>query len=216
LIVRTAGEKRISNFLLWQCAYAEFWYTDALWPDFTVKMLHEAIKDYGARKRKFGGIAARSAASLDKLNQIKNNPPGKPAQILCTKKQAFELAQSSKSFDNAAALWPGALTLIAKSSAAGAALSGATVGLRVPASDFILKLLEMLSAPLFASSANMHDAPPCQTPQQVQEAFEGRVEIIVLGGIIESAASAVVDLTGAAPIVVRPGNLGKKVLESII
>ena len=55
LIIRTAGEQRISNFLLWQCAYSEFWYTDVLWPDFSKKELEKAILDYSNRERKFGG-----------------------------------------------------------------------------------------------------------------------------------------------------------------
>lgn len=55
LIIRTAGEQRLSNFLLWQCAYSEFWYTDVLWPDFSRKTLENAISDFGKRNRKFGG-----------------------------------------------------------------------------------------------------------------------------------------------------------------
>jgi len=55
LIIRTAGEQRISNFLLWQCAYSEFWYTDVLWPDFSKKHLLKAIDDFSKRQRKFGG-----------------------------------------------------------------------------------------------------------------------------------------------------------------
>ncbi len=54
LIIRTSGELRISNFLLWQAAYAEFYVTDKLWPDFTVEDLQEAIKEYGRRERRFG------------------------------------------------------------------------------------------------------------------------------------------------------------------
>ena len=49
-------EKRLSNFLLWQCAYSEFWFTDILWPDFSAKVLEEAILDYSKRKRRYGGI----------------------------------------------------------------------------------------------------------------------------------------------------------------
>jgi len=56
LIIRTAGEKRLSNFLLWQCAYSEFWFTDILWPDFNVNILNEAILDYSGRKRNYGGV----------------------------------------------------------------------------------------------------------------------------------------------------------------
>lgn len=56
LLIRTAGEKRISNFLLWQIAYTEFYITDTLWPDFTKEDLLLAIEDYKRRKRKFGGL----------------------------------------------------------------------------------------------------------------------------------------------------------------
>ncbi len=55
LIIRTAGEQRLSNFLLWQCAYSEFWYTDVLWPDFSRNILENAISDFSKRNRKFGG-----------------------------------------------------------------------------------------------------------------------------------------------------------------
>lgn len=55
LIIRTAGEQRLSNFLLWQCAYSEFWYTDVLWPDFSRKILENAISEFSKRNRKFGG-----------------------------------------------------------------------------------------------------------------------------------------------------------------
>ncbi len=56
LIIRPSGEKRISNFLLWQCAYSEFWYSNIYWPDFKVKDLHRAIYDYQHRDRRFGGV----------------------------------------------------------------------------------------------------------------------------------------------------------------
>lgn len=56
LIVRTAGEMRLSNFLLWQCAYSEFYSTDTLWPDMTGEVVNEAIVDFSKRKRKFGGV----------------------------------------------------------------------------------------------------------------------------------------------------------------
>ncbi len=56
LLIRTSGEKRSSNFLLWQSAYTEFWYTDKLWPDFTEKDMEEAIIDFQNRNRRFGGI----------------------------------------------------------------------------------------------------------------------------------------------------------------
>ena len=56
LLIRTAGEMRISNFLLWQISYAEIWVTEKCWPEFEESTLHEAIVDFAARNRKFGGL----------------------------------------------------------------------------------------------------------------------------------------------------------------
>lgn len=56
LLIRTSGEKRVSNFLLWQIAYAELWFTDELWPDFDENTFVQALKEYEKRKRRYGGI----------------------------------------------------------------------------------------------------------------------------------------------------------------
>jgi undecaprenyl diphosphate synthase len=56
LLIRTSGEERISNFLLWQVAYSELWFTPVLWPDFNREHLYEAIRDYQKRDRRFGKI----------------------------------------------------------------------------------------------------------------------------------------------------------------
>ena len=56
LLIRPGGEVRISNFLLWQCAYAEFYFTDVLWPDFTPEELDKAIAVFSARDRRYGGV----------------------------------------------------------------------------------------------------------------------------------------------------------------
>ena len=56
LLIRTSGEKRISNFLLWQLAYAEIYVTDVLWPDFDENALTQALIDYQSRCRRFGGL----------------------------------------------------------------------------------------------------------------------------------------------------------------
>lgn len=56
LLIRTSGEERLSNFLLWQLAYTEFYFTDVLWPDFDKKELERAIEKYNGRERRFGGV----------------------------------------------------------------------------------------------------------------------------------------------------------------
>lgn len=58
LLIRTCGEQRISNFLLWQLAYTEFYFCDCAWPDFSKKELEKAIEAYNTRNRKFGGLKA--------------------------------------------------------------------------------------------------------------------------------------------------------------
>ncbi len=56
MLVRTAGEMRVSNYLLWQISYAELYVADVCWPDFTVEELHKAIREYARRTRKFGAV----------------------------------------------------------------------------------------------------------------------------------------------------------------
>src|SRR5262249_58299620 len=70
LLIRTSGEMRISNFLLWQIAYSEIWVTDVLWPDFRRKHLLQAVLDYQKRERRYGGVGAALAPG---------HPPSRPA-----------------------------------------------------------------------------------------------------------------------------------------
>ena len=65
LMIRTSGEKRISNFLLWQIAYAELYFTDTLWPDFRENNLYAAIIDYQNRERRFG----KTSEQIEKINE---------------------------------------------------------------------------------------------------------------------------------------------------
>jgi undecaprenyl diphosphate synthase len=58
LVIRTAGEMRVSNFLLWQISYAELWVTETLWPDFRQEQLFAALRDYASRERRFGGLTS--------------------------------------------------------------------------------------------------------------------------------------------------------------
>ena len=55
LLIRTSGEQRLSNFMLWQAAYAEFWFTDTLWPDFSKDELAQALTEFSTRERRYGG-----------------------------------------------------------------------------------------------------------------------------------------------------------------
>jgi undecaprenyl diphosphate synthase len=71
LLIRTGGEQRISNFLLWQCAYAEFYFTDVYWPDFDEKELYKAILDYQRRERRFGKISKQIEIASEKPNTNK-------------------------------------------------------------------------------------------------------------------------------------------------
>jgi len=68
-LIRTSGEMRISNFLLWQLAYAELYFTNVLWPDFGVEHLREAVTDYGRRDRRFGLTAAQRQGSEPELRE---------------------------------------------------------------------------------------------------------------------------------------------------
>ena len=61
LLIRTSGEMRVSNFLLWQIAYAEIWVTETLWPDFTRRSLYQAILDFQKRERRYGGLGHSGA-----------------------------------------------------------------------------------------------------------------------------------------------------------
>ena len=56
LLIRTGGDLRVSNFMLWQIAYSEFWTTPVFWPDFTEELLTEAVDSYEKRDRRFGGL----------------------------------------------------------------------------------------------------------------------------------------------------------------
>ena len=60
LIIRTSGEWRLSNFMIWEAAYSEYWPTQVYWPDFTPQLLQQAIDDYGKRDRRYGGVGSKA------------------------------------------------------------------------------------------------------------------------------------------------------------
>jgi undecaprenyl diphosphate synthase len=63
LLIRSGGEKRLSDFLLWEAAYAELWFTDTMWPDFSPADLAAAIAAYASRERRFGGLPVRGPSA---------------------------------------------------------------------------------------------------------------------------------------------------------
>ena len=62
VLIRTSGEQRLSDFLLWECAYAEMVFTPRMWPDFSVEDLAEAVGEFRRRERRFGGLPAQRSA----------------------------------------------------------------------------------------------------------------------------------------------------------
>ena len=66
LIIRTGSEQRISNFLLWQAAYSELYFSDCLWPDFDEKALDAALADFSQRERRFGKTSGQLTATADR------------------------------------------------------------------------------------------------------------------------------------------------------
>jgi len=63
LVIRTGGEIRVSNFLIWQAAYSEYYFTPVLWPDFDEEELKKALSSYSQRQRRFGGLRVRDYLS---------------------------------------------------------------------------------------------------------------------------------------------------------
>jgi len=141
----------------------------------------------------------------DILNKAKNNPPQKPAQVLCTLKQAEFFAADIKQFEQAKPHWPGALTAILTASKEGKKYTNLeTVGLRVPNSEFLLNLMENLKAPLLASSANLHSAPPCKNTAEILAVFDGLVPCIILDDKpSKNTPSKIIDYTQNPPKIIR-------------
>jgi undecaprenyl diphosphate synthase len=78
LLIRTAGEMRISNFLLWQISYSEFWVTPTLWPDFRGDDLLQACRAFAGRERKFGGLPSSAGSIAPTLADGRPALPGRP------------------------------------------------------------------------------------------------------------------------------------------
>ena len=82
LLIRTSGEMRVSNFLLWQIAYAEIWVTDTLWPDFRARHLFEAIVDFQKRERRYGGVGSTGEQPWRREPRARSRAPAGDAHPL--------------------------------------------------------------------------------------------------------------------------------------
>jgi undecaprenyl diphosphate synthase len=74
LLIRTSGEMRVSNFLLWQIAYTEIWVTDTLWPDFSPRHLLEALADFQRRERRYGGLGSPPTSKMSRPREPRLDP----------------------------------------------------------------------------------------------------------------------------------------------
>jgi len=78
LLIRTGGEQRLSDFLLWECAYAELWFTPTMWPDFDADELRCAIADFAGRERRFGALPAAGPAGKGRAaKRVLDQVPGR-------------------------------------------------------------------------------------------------------------------------------------------
>jgi Putative undecaprenyl diphosphate synthase len=108
LLVRTGGEQRLSDFLLWECAYAELWFTSTPWPAFTARELGRAIADFRSRQRRFGGLSQPLAAL--KCGPTAVGPAVGPdfSRARQPKKRPLQLSADSTPHPNALAAVPAA------------------------------------------------------------------------------------------------------------
>ena len=149
--------------------------------------------------------------SLQNLNKAKANPEDKLPQVLCTYEQALKLAYfDEKALKAAKSFWPGALTLVLKSTAlAKSFLPSETIGLRVPDNPLLLKLAETLGFGLFASSANKHGQGYNPDLTSIKQIFAPQ-NIAVIEGSCKGEASTVIDLTGKEPVFLRQGRITER------
>ncbi len=80
LLIRTGGEKRLSDFLLWESAYAELWFTDTAWPDFTADDLAAAMAEFRRRERRFGGLPSVATPHRDGIDSARPSSPARQLQ----------------------------------------------------------------------------------------------------------------------------------------
>ncbi|MFZ0665797.1 MAG: L-threonylcarbamoyladenylate synthase [Acidimicrobiales bacterium] len=158
------------------------------------------------------------AGAAEKLARAKGRSQQVPLQVLISgMDQAEKLGVwTEAALRVAETLWPGALTVVVERKPGAVLHIGGddhTVGLRWPDNPVSVELCQMCG-PLAATSANRHGEPPLTTAEEVAQAFDGSVAVVVDGGHLPGSASTVVDLTGDKPVVLREGGVPASAIEA--
>ncbi len=166
------------------------------------------------------GTNAFDEKAIGRIYEIKQRPASSALQILIgTVAQAREIVQWNEPAEKLArAFWPGALTLILRPNEKGQPLRRGFegLGLRVPAYAALTRLLERLKNPLASTSANLHGRPVFTNEKELVAFFDGKADLILMGGTLGARASSVLDMTGAEPKLLREDALSRADLEKVL
>ena len=166
------------------------------------------------------GTNAFNEKSISRIYQIKNRPGNSALQILTgTLEQAKEVVQwGPRAQKLADAFWPGALTVIIPACPKGEPLlrGFGALGLRVPGNEFLVKLLSQMGAPMASTSANLHGQPTLTREEDILDTFEGKADLIFLGGTLSPVASSVITLAEEKPRLLREAAVSRGRLEAVL
>lgn len=168
------------------------------------------------------GVHAYQPAAVERLYDLKGRPAHQAIPLLLPDADAMRTACADVppvAWRLAARFWPGGLSLVLWRSLAVpdvVTAGGATVAVRVPAHDWVRELCRRIGAPLAATSANLHGKPSPVSAEEVRDAFDGLVPLIVDGGVCQGGvASTILDLTVEPPAILRPGPVSAQELEVV-
>lgn len=169
------------------------------------------------------GSVCTDENAIQKLFDAKGRDEGKPISILVdgpfrAEEIAAKIPESAHRLMHA--FWPGALTIILKKRPEISDKLSAgrdTIGLRMPASDVAVRLIETAGSPLAAPSANTSGKRSAVTAEDVREDLDGRIDMILDGGACPvGISSTVVDLTGEEPVILREGSITKSMIDAVL
>lgn len=166
------------------------------------------------------GANAFDEEAIGRIYDMKQRPPSSALQILVGSiAQAKDIVQWSDEAEKlAGTYWPGALTMILRPNEKGLPLRRGFegLGLRVPAHPALARLLSKLKNPLASTSANLHGQPVFTDEQELEAFFDGKADIIFMGGTLRAKASSVLDLTGPQPRLLREQAISRADLEKTL